>query len=612
METLRNPVEVLKALSEKAVDKDYRFKRLYRNLYNPEFYLLAYKNIYANKGGMTVGSDGSTLSGMSLERIDRIIETLKDHSYIPNPARREYISKKNSDKKRPLGIPSANDKLVQEVVRMILEAIFEPNFSKYSHGFRPKKSCHTALKQLSVEFTGAKWFIEGDIKACFDSFDHHVLIGLLRRRIDDEYFISLMWKFFKAGYVDQWTYHKTYAGTPQGSGMSPILSNIYLSELDNFIEGMKEQFDCGKTIRSGSTEYNQIIHLYKKAKQNLKTNWDNMSESERATAQQEINSLKRQQLDTSFHPHFETGYKRLKYCRYADDWMIAIIGSKEDAQNIKVQIKTFLADALKLELSDEKTKITDSKQFARFLGFDIAIARNKRIVRRKDGHLSRNTDGILLYMPKEAWFNKLREYNVLKITRDKRSGKEVWKSLPRGWLVNKSHIEILSKYNSEIRGLYNYYALAINVSRLNSFYHIMKGSILKTLATKHKCKVSKILHNHMKNGEFAVKYSTKAGEKTAVLYNSGFSYNKDLSIPNAEILPQYYQYTGKNSLAYRIKLGLCEHCESQTDDIRMFQVKSLKGLKGDKPHERIMKEKRRKTLAVCRGCYSKITNGNNT
>ena len=604
METLRNPIEVLKTLSEKSVDKSYKFKRLYRNLYNQEFYLLAYKNIYANKGSMTAGIDGTTISGMSLERIDKLIETLKDHSYTPNPTRREYIGKKNSNKKRPLGIPSADDKLLQEVVRMILEAIFESNFSKYSHGFRPKKSCHTALKQLQLEFTGAKWFIEGDIKACFDSFDHHVLIGLLRKRIEDEYFISLMWKFLKAGYLEQWQYHKTYAGTPQGSVISPILSNIYLSELDDFVEQLKTDFDKGKTSRVGNSEYYRVSHLMKKSKINLNDNWENMSEKERRAGMSEVKSLKRVQLETPFHPHFETGYKRLKYCRYADDWMISIIGSKQDAREIKQKIKVFLAETLKLELSEEKTKITDSKKFARFLGYDIAVARNKRIHRRSDGHLSRSNDGIVLYMPKEAWFDKLMEYKALSISRNDK-GKEVWKSIARGWLVNKSDIEILSKFNSEIRGLYNYYALAINVSGLNMFYHIMKGSLLKTFATKYKCQTSKIRSKFNVNGEFTVFYETKAGTKSAKFYRNGFAYNKNLSLPSVELLPQYVQYASKNSLAYRLKLGLCEYCDTQTDEITMHQVKSLKCL-GSLPHEELMKQKRRKTLAVCRNCYNEI------
>lgn len=607
METLRNPTEVLKTLSEKTLETDYKFQRLYRNLYNPEFYLLAYKNIYANAGSMTAGSDGATISGMSLERINKIIERMKDHSYTPNPARREYIKKKNSDKKRPLGIPSADDKLVQEVIRMILEAIYEPTFSKYSHGFRPKKSCHTALRQLSLEFTGAKWFIEGDIKACFDSFDHHVLIDIIRRKIDDEYFVALLWKFFKAGYQENFVYHKTICGTPQGSGASPILANIYLTELDNFVESLRKEFDTGKTIRGGGTEYNQITHILKKAKHCLKSEWDNMSEAERKIAVKDVKTIKRQQLETPFHPHFEIGYKRLKYCRYADDWIISVIGSKVDAETIKAKIKTFLADTLKLELSDEKTKITDSKDFARFLGYDIAVARNRRIVRRKDGHLSRNTDGIMLYMPKEAWFSKLREYDVLKIERDS-NGKEVWKPKHRGWLCNKSDIEIVSKFNCEIRGLYNYYAMAINVTRLNSFYHIMKGSMLKTFAAKYKCHTSKIKMKYMRDKRFAIDYTTKAGAKTAYFYDDGFRWNKDIKVKNPEMLPQYVVYSGMNSLAGRLKMGLCEMCNEKTDDIRMFQVKKVKDLKGDKPHEVIMKEKRRKTLAVCRKCFDLIGN----
>lgn len=218
VETLRNPIEVLKTPSEKAVNKSYRFKRLYRNLYNPEFYYLAYNNICSGQGNMTPGSDGQTIDGMSDKRIEKIIASLKDHGYQPRPARREYIAKKNSGKKRPLGIPSADDKLVQEVVRMILESIYEPNFSPDSHGFRPKRSCHTALKHIDINFKGAVWFVEGDIKTCFDSFDHQVMVSILRERIDDEYFIALIWKFLKAGYMEQWHYHKTYSGTPQGSG----------------------------------------------------------------------------------------------------------------------------------------------------------------------------------------------------------------------------------------------------------------------------------------------------------------------------------------------------------------------------------------------------------
>ena len=240
-EALRNPIQVLSSLTEKSKNESYRFQRLYRNLYNPEFYWLAYKNIYANTGSMTAGADGTTIDGMSDERIQRIIESMRDKSYLPKPARREYIAKKNSNKKRPLGIQSGNDKLVQEVVKMILESIYEPVFKKTSHGFRPNKSCQTALYQIQKTFTGTNWFVEGDIHACFDSFNHHTIIRLLRKRIDDEMFLQLIWKFLKAGYMEQWTYNRTYSGVPQGSGVSPVLANVYLHyTLDTWFDYVKK------------------------------------------------------------------------------------------------------------------------------------------------------------------------------------------------------------------------------------------------------------------------------------------------------------------------------------------------------------------------------------
>lgn len=220
---MRSPQNVLESLSSKACNSNYRYQRLYRNLYNPEFYLIAYQKIQAKQGNMTAGTDGKTVDGIGMKRINALIARLKDFSYQPAPARRTYIPKANG-KKRPLGIPSFDDKLVQEVVRMILESIYEPTFLNTSHGFRPKRSCHTALQYVQKNFTGVKWFVEGDIKGCFDHVDHHALVNILRRRIQDEHFIGLIWKFLKAGYMENWVYHNTYSGTPQGSIISPILS----------------------------------------------------------------------------------------------------------------------------------------------------------------------------------------------------------------------------------------------------------------------------------------------------------------------------------------------------------------------------------------------------
>lgn len=250
---MRSPKIILENLQKHSKEENYKYERLYRNLYNEDFYLQALQNIYANKGAMTPGIDGLTLDGYGKERVERIINAVKDHSYQPNPVRRQYIKKKNG-KMRPLGISSSDDKLVEEIVKMILESIYDPTFSNYSHGFRPGRSCHTALLQLQQNFTGVKWFVEGDIKSYFDTIDHHNLINILRRRIKDEAFIELIWKFLGAGYMENWEYNATFSGIAQGSGISPILANIYLNEFDRFMEDYKKKFDRG-TGRKRNNEY---------------------------------------------------------------------------------------------------------------------------------------------------------------------------------------------------------------------------------------------------------------------------------------------------------------------------------------------------------------------
>jgi group II intron reverse transcriptase/maturase len=457
---MRNPTHVLKSLEEQSRNNNaYKFSRIYRNLYNPDFYMAAYKSIAKSQGSMTVGADGLTLDDMSMSRINRIITSLKDHSYQPNPARRVYIAKKNNpEKTRPLGIPSTDDKLVQEVVRMILEAIYEPGFSTYSHGFRPNRSCHTALQEIETLFTGAKWVIEGDIKACFDSFDHHVLLDILRRRIHDEHFIGLMWKFLKAGYMEQWEYHSTFSGTPQGSGMSPILANIYLSELDNFIDNYKMDFDEGKTNRKTGKEYVKARYAYDKRRAALN------SAEDRAEAVREFKEAQKKMLQSPRHPAIEPEYKRLQYNRYADDFVVGMIGSKADAEKVKNDIKEFLSSKLKWTLSDEKTKVTHSGEMIRYLGYDFTISRSLDTKRRSDGALTRAWYGkVGLYLPHDKWVGKLQEYKAFKIVKDK-TGKETWKAMHRGALMNRPEMDIVSKFNSEIRCIYNYYRLADNVS----------------------------------------------------------------------------------------------------------------------------------------------------
>lgn len=467
-EALRNPIQVLSSLTEKSKNESYRFQRLYRNLYNPEFYWLAYKNIYANTGSMTAGADGTTIDGMSDERIQRIIESMRDKSYLPKPARREYIAKKNSNKKRPLGIQSGNDKLVQEVVKMILESIYEPVFKKTSHGFRPNKSCQTALYQIQKTFTGTNWFVEGDIHACFDSFNHHTIIRLLRKRIDDEMFLQLIWKFLKAGYMEQWTYNRTYSGVPQGSGVSPVLANVYLHELDKFMEEYAQKYNRGKKKQMNS-DYKKVVKKASYYRCMGKKKWADLSPEERWERNKHLKMLEKQTRQLTPTEPLDETYKRIQYTRYADDFIIGVIGSKADAEQMKADVGRFLREELDLEMSETKTKVTHTGDRARFLGYDITVSRSQDLKKSAGGYKIRSNAGVVkLLVPREKWVGKLLEYHAIKIKINE-NGKERFVALHRGKLVNQSDIEILARYNAEVRGLYNYYAIANDSFKIGRF-----------------------------------------------------------------------------------------------------------------------------------------------
>ena len=236
-------MEILENIKQNSArKKDEVFTRLYRYMLRPDLYYQAYQNLYANNGASTQGVNTDTADGFSKAKIDRIINMLTDETYTPQPARRTYIQKVNG-KMRPLGIPTFTDKLVQEALRMILEAVYEPVFLDCSHGFRPNRSCHTALKSIKRGFNGIRWFVEGDIKGCFDNIDHTALVGIINSKIKDARLIKLIWKMLKAGYCEDWRYHMTYSGTPQGGICSPIFANIYLHELDKFVVNLAKGFD---------------------------------------------------------------------------------------------------------------------------------------------------------------------------------------------------------------------------------------------------------------------------------------------------------------------------------------------------------------------------------
>ena len=569
---MRNPEVVLNNLAEHSKEPNYKYRRLYRILFNEEMFYIAYQRISANKGGMTSGSDNQTLDEMSLSRIQELIATLKDESYQPKPARRVYIPKKNG-KKRPLGLPSVNDKLVQEVLRMILEPIYEGQFSYCSHGFRPNRSCHTALAQIQKSFNGVKWFVEGDIKGYFDNINHSVLINTLCERIEDERFIRLVRKFLNAGYIEDWKFQRTYSGTPQGGIISPLLANIYLDKLDKYIADYINNFDKGKN-RKENKESRTIRARRERLINKVKTETDSNKRAEL------VKEYKANQAQSALIPsgnEMDENYKRLKYVRYADDFLIGVIGSKADAQKIKEDITKYLSENLALELSEEKTLITHSSKAAKFLGYEIYVMTSNATKRKANGAMCRVFNKRLqLMIGRDTIKQKLLDEGLVEIKIH--NGKEQWKPKSKSVLVANDDLEILDHYNNLIRGFVNYYSLANNSCTLHSFTHILEYSMYKTFAHKYRSKVPEILRRYMKNGIFTVKYTVKSGRVKERTFN----------------------------LIDRLKANKCELCGAENTELEMHHINKLKNITGKSEWEKLMMARRRKTIAVCKKCHYTI------
>ena len=593
---MRSPERVLNSLNEHSKDSSYKFERLYRLLFNEELFYVAYQKIASNEGSTTKGSDGRSIDGMSLARIETLIASLKDESYQPHPSRRVHIPKKNG-KMRPLGIPAFEDKLVQEVVRMILEAIYEGHFETTSHGFRPKRSCHTALLHIQKTFNGAKWFIEGDIKGFFDNIDHDVLVQILRERISDDRFIRLIRKFLKAGYVEDWTFHNTYSGTPQGGIVSPILANIYLDKLDKYVKEYIRHFDKGTKRRPGK-ESNDLANERKRTVRKLKKVKDG---TEKAALVARLKAIEQERAAFPSGDEMDGSYRRLKYIRYADDFILGVIGSKEDALRIKEDIKSFLSESLALELSEEKTLITHTGKSAKFLGYEITVTRNNHQRRDVQGRL-RRTYGkrVRLNVSMATLRDKLLEYGAMEIKL--RNGKEIWKPKCRSGLIFNDDLEILDRYNRETVGFCNYYLIANNCVVLHNFRYIMEYSMYKTFAGKYRSTVRKINKKYRLSKLFTVKYEQKGVIKSRTFYKTSFKRRTTAFNGSCDIEPYSIADVSRTNLTDRLKAEKCELCGA-TGKLIMHHVRNLKDLKGKESWKRLMSARKRKTIALCPSCH---------
>lgn len=566
-------------------------ERVYRLLFNRELYLRAYARLYPNNGAMTKGSTDETVDGMSLKKIDKLIEKVREERHRWTPVRRTYIPKRNG-KKRPLGLPSWSDKLLQEVMRSILEAYFEPQFNEHSHGFRPNRGCHTALSEIQT-WKGTRWFIEGDIAKYFEAINHDVLLAILSEHIHDGRFLRLLRELLEAGYLEDWKFNRTISGTPQGGVISPILSNIYLHRFDEWVEKVLiPEYTRGKRQKANPA-YEQISRrLYAMRKRGdikgIKT------------------LIKQRRALPSVNPQ-DASYRRLRYVRYADDFLLGFTGPKVEAEEIKQKLKGWLQDNLKLNLSDEKTLITHaSTESARFLGYDIKVQRVNDYI---DPTGRRGVNGVIgLYIPVDVLEAKRARYL--------KKGKPIH----RPELLKDSDFTIVATYQQEYQGFVQYYLPANNVAWLYKLQWTMQSSLLKTLAAKHRSSMRKMQRKYsttttdprtgksLKCLEVRVE---RPGKRTLQARFGGISLSRQ---PRSVINDQPYQVRGgRTELLKRLMADECELCGSH-ENVEVHHIRKLADLnrpgRKEKPQwAQDMAARHRKTLVVCRSCHEAIHKG---
>jgi group II intron reverse transcriptase/maturase len=582
---------VLSILHERGMQR-LPLNKLYRQLFNPQLFLLAYGRLYSNVGAMTPGATGETVDGMSLEKIEAIIDALRHERFRWTPVKRVYIPKKNG-KLRPLGLPTWSNKLVQEVVRLLLEAYYDVQFSDHSHGFRPNRGCHTALNEVVHVWKGTHWFLEGDISQCFERLDHGTLLAIVGESIHDNRFLRLLSAMLKAGYLEDWRWNATLSGSPQGGVCSPILSNIYLDRLDQFVETeLLPRYNRGERRRPNPA-YQDLQWAIARAK--------------RRGNRMAVRTLRQQRRALPSQDPNDPDFRRLRYLRYADDFLLGFSGPKAEAEEIKRQLAVFLGDELKLELSDEKTLITHAHtEMAHFLGYElVAQHADDKLDRRGQ----RQVNGMIgLRVPRSVIAKKCALYM------------HYGKPAQRAQMLDDSDYTIVSQYQSEYRGLVQYYLLAQDIFRLGKLRWVMETSLLKTLAGKHRSSVQKMARKYKATTDtihgprtcFRVVVPRSEGKKPLVAQFGGIPLKRQQAAILVDRSPIIFT-TRHNELVKRLLAGCCELCGNR-GPVQVHHVRKLANLRQpgrkEKPEwMKLMAMRRRKTLVVCRPCHEAIHAG---
>jgi group II intron reverse transcriptase/maturase len=599
MQTADHVLNAIRKLGEKRLP----LTRVYRCLYNEHLFLSAYDKLSRNQGALTPGTTTDTVDGMSLARIHTIIDQLRFERFRVRPARRIHIPKSKGGT-RALGIPNFSEKLVQEVLRMILNAYYEPRFRDSSHGFRAGRGCHTALETIKQTFTGTTWFIEGDIRGAFDTIDHTVLLTMLAHDIQDGRLLNLIRLHLQAGVLEDWTYHATYSGTPQGGVLSPLLSNIYLHALDEFVEDtLIPHYTCGKR-RVANPAYTQCNYRIRLAQ-------------ERGDLAA-IVALKRERRRYPTQHSHDPHYRRLRYIRYADDFILGFSGPKREAEAIKAQVQTFLRDALKLDLHTEKTLITHARTaHARFLGYAVSIYHaNDKIARREaDGYQVRSINGkVRLGIPQGLIAERIKPYVQ----------RNTIQSIP--YLLQTSVPGIIQTFQSRYRGLAEYYRYAVDRHRLSQLKYTMEIALVKTLAHKLRISVNQVYRRYRTTTTINGRdYRILRAEITTEHRHYSFDWGGiPLTVERITHDPlndhrrtfeahQYYEH--RSELITRLQAYRCELCDTE-GPCEVHHVRKLVDLKrrwsGRKKKPwwvAKMIALQRKTLVVCHRCHRAIHSG---
>jgi len=446
----------------------------------------AYELIKSKPGNMTKGANDITLDGINLAYFANVQSKLKAGKYEFNPARRIQIPKPGKNETRPLTIASPREKIVQKAILLIMERLYEDKFLDTSHGFRPARGTHTAMKQLEATFQSAQYIIEADFSKAFDSIQHEALMGIIREEIKCEKTLGLIKSGLKAGYFELGELHDNLAiGTPQGSILSPLLCNIFLHKLDEYIEELKKEHHKGEK-RQRSKEN---MKPQNKAKYWRRKGYDKSRSAEYRLIIQQLLNTPSMRRDDSFI--------RINYVRYADDFVVGVEGSYKTAKEILQKIETFVNNELKLKFNPNKTSISKFREKPfKFLGYSIRaplmkrgkkpfetiIVNDKRILRRKKVRIS-------IEMDTEKVFKKLENNGFIRKRTSHAAHKELeYGGTFKGNLINLDHPDILKYYNLVVKGIQNYYSFARNRCDIARVGWLLKESCALTLARKFKLK----------------------------------------------------------------------------------------------------------------------------